>query len=299
MSGNTLYVGGDFYSIGGHTHPNIAAIDATTGKLRNWDPHADPEPSAITSMSMRSRCPAPLSTSAATSPRLAASPATTSPRSTLCTGDATGWNPNARGDGVYRDGDVAALALSGNRVYAGGRFASIGGQTRNAIAALNTTTGKATSWNPNPTSDYDAVNALEPSGRIVYAGGSFTRIGGQARNGLAALDATTGRATSWNPRAGANALAVSGTTVYAGGGFKSSYGEPSIGGQPRDYLAALDATTGRATPWNPSPVAPYAGVFRVVSALAIGPDGSVWVGGGFSGFPTAPQSGIAKFAAMP
>jgi len=58
---------------------------------------------------------------------------------------------------------------------------------------------------------------------MVYAGGSFTLIGGQTRNNIAALDATTGAATAWNPDANyiVNTLAVSGSTVYAGGEFIS------------------------------------------------------------------------------
>ena len=53
------------------------------------------------------------------------------------------------------------------------------------------------------------------------AGGDFTAIGGQACNRIAALDASTGLATSWDPNAGnaVYALSVSGSTVYAGGVF--------------------------------------------------------------------------------
>jgi hypothetical protein len=54
--------------------------------------------------------------------------------------------------------------------------------------------------------------------------------------------------TSWNPNANGivYALAVSGATVYAGGDFTS------IGGLTRNYIAALDATSGNATSWNPN-----------------------------------------------
>ncbi|MFL5910271.1 MAG: hypothetical protein ACJ768_06865, partial [Gaiellaceae bacterium] len=75
-----------------------------------------------------------------------------------------------------------------------------------------------------------------------------TSIGGKPRNRIAALGASTGAATGWNPNADSdvNALAMSGSTIYAGGYFQS------IGGQPRTYIAALAATTGKATTWNPS-----------------------------------------------
>jgi len=64
-------------------------------------------------------------------------------------------------------------------------------------------------------------HTIAVSGSTVYVGGGFTSVGGQARNRLAALDASTGNATSWNPNADSwvNALAVSGSTVYVGGEF--------------------------------------------------------------------------------
>jgi hypothetical protein len=61
------------------------------------------------------------------------------------------------------------------------------------------------------------------SGEVIYAGGWFSNIGGQARGNIAALDASTGAATSWNPNVNGNtyALAASGGIVLAGGAFMS------------------------------------------------------------------------------
>jgi hypothetical protein len=58
------------------------------------------------------------------------------------------------------------------------------------------------------------------SGSTVYLGGSFTNIGGKIINWLAAIDSTTGIATSWNPNADGpiKTLFISGTTIYVGGG---------------------------------------------------------------------------------
>jgi hypothetical protein len=77
------------------------------------------------------------------------------------------------------------------------------------------------------------VHTLAVSGTTVYAGGSFSSIGGQSRANLAALDATTGAATPWNPTVGGTVttLAVSGTTVY-------------VGGQRRPYFAVFRGLAG-------------------------------------------------------
>ena len=69
-------------------------------------------------------------------------------------------------------------------VYAGGYFTSIGGQSRSYIAALSTSTGLATSWNPIASAH---VEALAMGSSVVYAGGAFMTIGGQPRSRLAAL----------------------------------------------------------------------------------------------------------------
>ncbi len=172
------------------------------------------------------------------------------------------WNPGA-------DGEVLTLAVGNGLVYAGGGFSSIGGQPRSHIGALDSN-GDATSWAPDADG---AVDALAVSGTTVYAGGGFSSIGGQPRSNIAALD-SNGDATSWAPDASGtvDALAVSGTAVYAGGSFS---GASSIGGADRDFLAALDPSTGNATDWNPAPN-------DVVRSLAVAP-GLVYVGGDFSG----------------
>ena len=225
--------------------------------------------------------------------------------------------------------------MSGSTVYAGGAFTSIGGQARSHIAALDATTGAATAWNPN--ANGVAVYALAVSGSTVYAGGQLhqhRRAGAQphrrarchdrgghrlgperqrhvvSRPGGERLHRLRGRELHQHRRAGAQphrrarchdrgghrleperqrrrlrALAVSGSTVYAGGCFTS------IGGQARNYIAALDATTGAATAWNPN-ASGY-----VVSALAV--SGSTVYAGGSASPASAGRRAAASPRSMP
>ncbi len=68
------------------------------------------------------------------------------------------WNPGA-------DNDVHALMISGNLIYAGGTFTNIGGAARNRIAALDTTTGLASAWNPDAN---DKVTCFTKNNNVVY-----------------------------------------------------------------------------------------------------------------------------------
>src|SRR5215472_11078429 len=136
-------------------------------------------------------------------------------------GSVTNWNPNG-------SNTVYSLAVSGNIVYVGGSFNSVGGQTRNYLVALDASTGSVTSWN---LSALATVSSLAMSGNIIYAGGYFHTVDGQTRNYLAALGASTGHATAWNPNAngrGVYSLAVSGTPFTREGISPPSTGKGEI-----------------------------------------------------------------------
>ena len=190
------------------------------------------------------------------------------------TGAALPWNPGA-------DGPIDTLAVDGGVVFAGGLFSRAGDQPRNRLAGIDTVTGEVTPWDPDANG---AVRTLAIADGIVYvAGGAgvgpatgFTRVGGLARATLAAIDASTGEVTPWDPAPTGrpvNTLAVWAGTVYLGGEFSR------IGGQDRVLLAAVDAATAAVTNWNPGPQAhaPGLGVFAIDVV-----DGIVYVGG--SGF---------------
>jgi len=162
------------------------------------------------------------------------------------TGAITPWNPNA-------NNTVRTLALSadGSRLFAGGNFSSVGGLSRNHVAAIDPTTGTTDkNWAAGTNS---AVWALIVSGSRLYMGGDFTTVKQQPRERLAAVNTSTAELDpDWTPRAHrldgnrstvyAMDVSADGSRVYVGGLFNH------ISDFDTDKLAALDATMGVLDP---------------------------------------------------
>jgi len=238
LSGNTLYIGGDFTLVGPSTG-GFVPIDATTGSVLAGFPKVT---GVVYDMVSDGSGGWFIGGAFTTVGGLARS----NLAHVLANNTVSPWNPNS-------DSAVHAMAAVGSTIYVGGEFSNVGGQPRNRIAAVDAATGIATAWNPNATGAIiSQILDLVVSGSTVYVGGFFDTIGGQARNNLAALDANLNlnNATAWNPSSNGtvNCLAISGTTVYVGGTFTN------IGGQPRNRIAALNTTVdvNNATAWNPN-----------------------------------------------
>ena len=204
----------------------------------------------------------------------------------------TGWDAHLTPacvdeNGTTLPGYIRSLAMIGQTLYAAGCYGAIGGLPRDGLAALDTATATATAWNPGSTATNNRVFSLAAFGTTVYAGGSFNgSIGGQTRRGVAALDATTGNATAWNPSLDllggvpggiAYAFAFSGSTIYIGGYFSA------VNGQPRNGLAAFDAGTSALTAWSPDGYG--------VDVMSIAGQ-SLYVAGIFSTLSGQPRPGV-------
>ena len=286
LSGSTLYVGGAFSIIGDSSRTCIAAINVSTGKVTSWNPNPGNN-GQINALQV-------FSIVASDSVVYVGGQFTTIGDSTryciaaldTARGLATSWNANC--PNVITGQQVNAIAVTNSVVYVGGLFTSIGDSTRYDIAALDPSTGLATSWNPeqNGPAGSGEVTALAVSGSVVYAGGTFTFIGGQPRNRIAAIDALTGLATTWNPGGtGANgdvwSIVVSGSSVYAGGSFYT------MGDSTRYYAAAIDASTGTVTAWNPD--------FDLMVWTIVANSSDIFVGGDMTMADTQTRNNIAAF----
>jgi len=278
---NTVYAGGDFLTVGGAPRTRVVAINAIDGSLLQWGtassgPNGRVEALAVTTDTVYV---AGGFTAVGTtfSPGIAAV--------NRLTGGAVPWRPIA-------NRPVRAVMAFENAVYAVGSFSSIGTQPRNCFASLDTVTAGALEWNPNALGAGVTGWTIARSGNLIYAGGSFTDIGGQARLHLAALDLATGQATDWNPGLSSlndsvRRVSVAGDAVYVAGTFSF------IGGQPRRDLAALDTVTGEALGWNPDPASRSGGLaVSVVEASG----GAVYIGGSFDSLGGRRHPYFAAFA---
>jgi hypothetical protein len=270
VSGSTVYAGGDFSTVGGASRSQLAALDATTGTARAWDPHPagtvyvlQAAPHAVFVGGMFSSVNLTLRRSLAALD--------------LTSGNPTQWDPNPSSFA-----NLYSLAIDDGIVYVGGvNMSTIGGTTRTNVAAVDTSAGLATTWNPTANL---AVRGITVLNGVVYIGGDFTSVNSTGRIRIAAIDATTGALTAWNPGAGnaVNALVGSKGVIYAGGVFST------IAGAPRSGIAALDAVSGIATPWSP-------GANNVVNALGLA-NGRLAAGGAFTFLNPVTRNNLAAMS---
>ncbi len=328
LSGSVLHVGGTFSgagAIGGQNRANVAAIDTATGQVTDWNPggggivHAlavDSGHVYVGGTGVRRHVVGQDGADAGWEPRLPSDGVVrdiaVAGSQVYLAGDFEGsmngqqrrhlarvaaadgaidaaWNPDP-------NNQVLAVEVSGSTVYIGGTFqgpdALNGGVSRSRLAAVNATDGAVTAWNPTVVGDapvnVSRVRDLVAVGGTVYVGGTFTSIAGAERSALAAIDASSGAATSWapDPDREVAALAVSGGTLYTGGEFLGA------GGVARTYVAAIDARTGEPTEWDASDGQPWVSGIRVNAIEATG--GAVYLGGNFDQIGSAARPALVK-----
>ncbi len=280
-----ILVGGQFTSIGGQMRNRIARLEATTGLADSFDPNANERVYAIAVQADGQILAGGVFDNIGGEKRdhIARLDATT--------GLADSFDPGADGFGVY----AIALQKDG-KILAGGAFDNIGGQARNSIARLDSMTGLADSFDPQPMGADQPLAVcyaitVQADGKILM-GGDFKSIGGQPRNHIARLDATTGLADSFDPNAsgGKPHPDVSAIAVQADGKILVGGAFTTIGGQGRNHIAQLDATTGLADSLDPSPDA--LGVYTI----AVQKDGKILAGGAFDRISGQNRSYFARLS---
>ena len=286
LSGSTLYFGGAFTSINGSTaRSNAAAVSVSTGTGTAWNPGPDGTVDSLAVSGSTVYLGGAFTT-------INSGAASTVTRNNAAAVDASsgydiGWDPEP-------NAEVDAISVSSAGLVLGGQFSAVNAVTRNSAAAIGPS-GAVTAWNPNlADSSGPVVNAIAISGSTVYLGGTFTSVenhsgtGSQARSNAAAVDATNGDDTGWNPDpdAAVNTIAVNGSTVYLGGSFANVTAASGTGTTAQANIAAVNATTGDDSAWNPAVDGP-------VNAIGV-TGGLVYMGGNFQ---TVNTSLTRRFAA--
>jgi hypothetical protein len=219
MLHGTLYVGGNFYGIGGEARRHLAAVDSASGRVTPWNPDVNDIVTGIEVQGDTLLIGGMFRRVGGQS------------RVGLCAVDTSGtllaWGPQL-------DADVSSLLLADGRLIAGGVFAESLGVWRVRNAEFDPQSGTHRRW----IADVDHVLfTLAYANKVLYVGGFFTTIGGQPRHGLAALDLDTGAVLDWDPQMDAGAVtalqATEDAVFFGGGGFHR------IGGDGRSGFAIL------------------------------------------------------------
>jgi uncharacterized delta-60 repeat protein len=278
-----ILAAGYFTSIGGQMRNLIARLDATTGLADLFDPNANDFVASIAVQADGKVLAGGYFTSIGgqTRNRIARLDATT--------GLADSFDPNA-------NSFVSAIAVQADgKILAGGDFHganSIGGQTRNRMARLNTDGTLDVAFDPNANAPIYAT-AVQADGKILV-GGVFSSIGGRTRRSIARLDPTTGLTDSFNPNAGGIdfpgvfAIAVQADSKVLVGGIFTTLAPDGGTTVTRNRIARLE-TDGRL---DQTLDLGMVGFF--VDATAVQPDGKILIGGNFTSVLGVARSHIAR-----
>jgi hypothetical protein len=193
---------------------------------------------------------------------------------------------------------IVAMAFGNGRLYVGGDIREVDGEDRFGVFALNAATGAIDESFNGETGGPGGgeIKDLELRDGRLYAAGSFAEIGGAARRNLAALDPATGVPVPGfapNPSHVSNfddvaEIAIQGQRMYVGGRFDT------IGGLARDWIAALDLSTGAVDPAFDLDLE----TTQTQPIRSLATDGTrVYVGGFFSSVNGFPRGNVAAVTA--
>ncbi len=243
LDGSTLYVGGNFDTIGGVARECLAALDLTTGSVLSWS--AD----LSAGISDNVDCILLVGTDLYIGGTFTSVGGTARDNAAVVStaGVVGSWDPDT-------NGSVLCLAHDSGIVYLGGSFTTVSGGTARNRAAAFSTAGVLQSWNPSVTTGGSVVRSLAIDSAIVYLAGNFDTVNGSTRRGVAAYS-VAGALGAWDPdirNAGVNpgncrTILVDSSLVYVGGNFRTL----SAGAVSRNHLAAI-GTDGTVSAWNPN-----------------------------------------------
>jgi hypothetical protein len=164
-AGDRLYAGGTRYA-GQVLKSALATYDLTSGKRASWSPTV--APGGVSAISVEGA-------------RVYVADSTLEAFD-AATGRPAVWHPASPNHAA------SAIVATQRAIVVGGTFNGTGGVTRDGLAALDLGTGRPTAWTPQVSSSENGpdVDAVAPSGRVVYVAGLFDHLGGKPRHQIGA-----------------------------------------------------------------------------------------------------------------
>jgi len=327
QAGDRTIIGGLFTRVGGRPHASLAAILPDGSADHTFSPATDGKVDALAVSSDGATLfvGGLFNTVNGTArANLAALDANTGALIDTWQADTTGTIP-----------DVKALTVVGSTLYVGGRFGGIDGTPRKRFVALNSATGDIVpSFKPAPNGGITELKA-SPDGSVIYAGGGFSVLGGQARVSGGAVSTADGLATSFAPTiTGGNAVTIGlspdGLTYFVGTENNTVYAFDTGAADSLKWLVKMSGNTqamavsdtelyigGHFSQYLPTKTQrPFLGSLNVADGsltswdtMATGGKLGVWalmiegphlhVGGLFRAFNGTPQPRYARFTGTP
>jgi uncharacterized delta-60 repeat protein len=178
--------------------------------------------------------------------------------------------------GITINNELRAIIVEPDgRILIAGRFTQVGGQTRNRVARLNADGSLDGTFNPGAGANDNIRSMLRLADGRILIGGLFTNYDGSPRARVARLLSNGALDSSFDPGLGADgqvrAIAMNSVgQIYLGGEFDQ------YDGTNRPAVVRLSVNGALDLSFN-------AGKFEsdAVRALAVQPDGKVWIGGAF------------------
>lgn len=230
VSGDTLFIGGNFTAINGIPRSGLGAVSISSGVLLDWDPGCDGivdvlllhEGRIYTSGFFTSIGGAPRFRFGVLDPT---------------TGAALPLE-------VVADETPAPLGFVGDTLYIGGVFSVVNGDSIRGFAAVDINTGNVLDVDL----DLDGnVYVMDIDGDSLTISGTFWTINGQPHYAIGRVHRSTGAVSSWDPQMNGWALSMvrSGDTLFLAGTFSE------VAGQAQNQFAAIAAANGTLFPWDP------------------------------------------------
>jgi hypothetical protein len=274
----TLYLGGDFVTVGGERRKQLAAVGTRDGEVLPWKPLLAParycpdrdEPGGL---SLKVRTIATTPSAVFVGGFLAGAGGVSRPGLVALDPDDASILPF---DAALEPEECGGPTVAAVLPTADGLVVAGDESYTPFLRVLDERSGSAVA----PRLPGLRVSALASRRSTLFVGGIF---------GAAAFDLRSGMRLPWDPRVrgdvccynpagGVHAIAAIGDTVYLGGNFARA------GGEPHRFVVATDAVSGDVRPWRPEPNAPV---------LTIGPSGSkVVLGGTLMGVNMVERDGL-------